>query len=145
MQLCKGGELHSSFEADTGANKRHLTYGDVGRIAVCMLILADAMHQRGLVHCDLKPENFCLVEPLREGTDIVDNLRLIDFGLSQRVRGGQAIAGLVRTLSLAPKQSGRRHSAPRGLWPQPARARLLGDCGAGAHTLPHGPLVHTHR
>jgi Protein kinase domain len=56
------------------------------------------MHSRGLVHCDLKPENFCLVEPLGAGRPLVDNLRLIDFGLSQRVRGGQAIAGLAGSI-----------------------------------------------
>lgn len=49
MQLCKGGELHTSFE-DSSEGKSY-TYGDVGRIAVCMLVLADAMHSRGLVHC----------------------------------------------------------------------------------------------
>lgn len=43
---------------------------------------------------DLKPENFCLAEPSTSGKPIMDSLRLIDFGLSQRVRGGQAIAGL---------------------------------------------------
>ena len=92
VQLCKGGELHASFESnEAGA----FTYGDVGRIAVTMLVLADAMHSRGLVHCDLKPENFCLVEPLDSQLPLVNNLRLIDFGLSQRVRGGQAIAGVI--------------------------------------------------
>lgn len=95
LQLCRGGELHASFEdSEDGA----FTYGDVGRIAVTMLVLADAMHTRGLVHCDLKPENFCLVAPLSEGVPLVDNLRLIDFGLSQRVRGGQAIAGLAGSI-----------------------------------------------
>lgn len=53
MQLCKGGELHTSFE-DSSEGKSY-TYGDVGRIAVCMLVLADAMHSRGLVHCAIPP------------------------------------------------------------------------------------------
>ena len=97
MQLCKGGELHASFE-DNQQGAGAFTYGDVGRIAVTMLVLADAMHSRGFVHCDLKPENFCLVVPHETGAPLVDNLRLIDFGLSQRVRGGQAIAGLAGSI-----------------------------------------------
>lgn len=114
MQLCKGGELHASFQdSDVGA----FTYGDVGRIAVYMLVLADAMHSRGLVHCDLKPENFCLVEPLEAGKPLVDNLRLIDFGLSQRVRGGQAIAGLAGSIPyMAPEIKTRMYDHKVDIW-----------------------------
>lgn len=50
MQLCQGGELHSGFEtAET--ERTAYTYGDIGRIAVCMLQLADTMHSLGIVHC----------------------------------------------------------------------------------------------
>lgn len=114
LQLCKGGELHASFDTnEAGA----FTYGDVGRIAVTMLVLADAMHSRGLVHCDLKPENFCLVAPLGSGTPLVDNLRLIDFGLSQRVRGGQAIAGLAGSIPyMAPEMKTRMYDHKVDIW-----------------------------
>lgn len=114
VQLCKGGELHASFE-DTQAGA--FTYGDVGRIAVTMLMLADAMHSRGLVHCDLKPENFCLVRPLADGVPLTDNLRLIDFGLSQRVRGGQAIAGLAGSIPyMAPEIKTRMYDHKVDIW-----------------------------
>lgn len=63
--------------------------------APCVAFTYDAF---SLTSCgragDLKPENFCLAEPSSSGKPIMESLRLIDFGLSQRVRGGQAIAGL---------------------------------------------------
>eukprot|EP00892_Ulva_mutabilis_P012728 jgi/Ulvmu1/9828/UM056_0069.1 len=115
MELCKGGELHTSFE-DSSEGKSY-TYGDVGRIAVCMLVLADAMHSRGLVHCDLKPENFCLAEPSTSGKPIMESLRLIDFGLSQRVRGGQAIAGLAGSIPyMAPEIKTRMYDHKVDIW-----------------------------
>ena len=44
--------------------------------AEAMLAAVEAIHQRGFVHCDLKPENIFLVEsPLR--------VQLIDFGLAR--------------------------------------------------------------
>lgn len=113
MQLCEGGELHASFECDAA----RFTYGDVGQIAVTMLMLADAMHSRGLVHCDLKPENFCFRYPLSDGKRLTENLRLIDFGLSQRVRGGQAISGLAGSVPyMAPEIKTRIYNHKVDIW-----------------------------
>ena len=50
MQLCQGGELHSGFET-ADIERTAYTYGDIGRIAVCMLQLVDIMHNLGIVHC----------------------------------------------------------------------------------------------
>src|SRR5262249_31707281 len=51
--------------------------------AEAMLAAVEAVHQRGFVHCDLKPENIFLLEsPLR--------VRLIDFGLARAVEESPA-------------------------------------------------------
>jgi serine/threonine protein kinase len=113
VQLCEGGELHASLEGKSEA----FTYGDVGQIAVTMLMLVDAMHTRGLVHCDLKPENFCFRHSLSAGVPLKENLRLIDFGLSQRVRGGQAIAGLAGSIPyMAPEIKTRMYDHKVDIW-----------------------------
>lgn len=63
-------------------------------VLVCSGLGVGLDFYRGGLAGDLKPENFCLAEPSSSGKPIMESLRLIDFGLSQRVRGGQAIAGL---------------------------------------------------
>jgi hypothetical protein len=50
VQLCKGGELHIGFDSEE-TERTAYTYGDIGRIAICMLQLADIMHSLGIVHC----------------------------------------------------------------------------------------------
>ena len=51
--------------------------------AEAILAAVEAVHQRGFVHCDLKPENIFLLEsPLR--------VRLIDFGLARAVEESPA-------------------------------------------------------
>lgn len=66
---------------------------------------------------DLKPENFCLSDPLSSGKTVDDVLRLIDFGLSQRVRGGQAIAGQAGSIPyMAPEISTRMYDYKVDIW-----------------------------
>lgn len=66
----------------------------------------------------MKPENFCLSEPLeKNGKPVDDLLRLIDFGLSQRVRGGQAIAGQAGSIPyMAPEISTRMYDYKVDIW-----------------------------
>ena len=61
----------------------------LARAIVIAAQIADALgavHERGVVHCDLKPENVFLVE--RAGT--LDFVKVFDFGLAQVTRGNDA-------------------------------------------------------
>jgi serine/threonine protein kinase len=58
-----------------------------------------------------------LSEPLASGKTVDDLLRLIDFGLSQRVRGGQAIAGQAGSIPyMAPEISTRMYDYKVDIW-----------------------------
>jgi serine/threonine protein kinase len=53
---------------------------------------------------DLKLQNFCLSEPRASGKPLDDLLRIIDMGLSQRIRVGNYIYGTCGTLEyIAPE------------------------------------------
>jgi serine/threonine protein kinase len=67
---------------------------------------------------DLKPENFCLVEKRETSKRPVGELlRLIDFGLSQRLREGEAIHGLCGSIPyMAPEVHGRRYDHKVDIW-----------------------------
>jgi len=63
-----------------------LTTGRALRIGAQILKSLGEAHQKGLVHRDLKPENIFLTEVLGEA----DFVRVLDFGLSKALEGGQA-------------------------------------------------------
>jgi serine/threonine protein kinase len=59
----------------------------VACVAVEALAILRALHARGWVHGDVKPENFLLGAP---GTATADRLFLVDFGLAQRWRDAKS-------------------------------------------------------
>ncbi|MBW4679623.1 MAG: serine/threonine protein kinase [Microcoleus vaginatus WJT46-NPBG5] len=76
MDYCEGGTLRSLLEQDSALN-----LAEGLRLTIGILAGLDYTHQRGIIHCDIKPENILL------------NLgnagwlpRLSDFGIAQRVR-----------------------------------------------------------
>jgi len=84
MELCRGGELLAAVEKEGGVCSEAQTRN----IFVQVMQAVNHMHRQGLVHRDLKLENFLIKEhsaPLAECT-----IKLIDFGLAARFTAGKA-------------------------------------------------------
>lgn len=69
MEFCAGGEL-----LDYICSKKRLDESTAKRIVAQLVSAVDTMHKAGIVHRDLKIENFLLNEN--------EDLKIIDFGLS---------------------------------------------------------------
>ena len=54
----------------------------VMNIGISLINLIKKMHEKGFVHCDLKPDNI-LIGIDNEGASNVNQLHLIDFGISK--------------------------------------------------------------
>lgn len=87
MELCSGGDLFDRLLA-TGT----MTEGDVATVMRKLLLGVSHLHGMGICHRDLKPENFLYVskEPTSE-------LKIIDFGMSIKVRNPNELMTLVGT------------------------------------------------
>jgi calcium-dependent protein kinase len=81
-ELCEGGEL---FEFIT--KQRHLTEAQAAKIMRQMFSAVAYLHGRQVCHRDLKPENFLLKY---NGDD--SNIKLIDFGLSRKLRDNEVMS-----------------------------------------------------
>ncbi len=78
--------------------QRHLTEAQAAKIMRQMFSAVAYLHGRQVCHRDLKPENFLLKYP---GDD--SNIKLIDFGLSRKLRDNEVMSepdGTVFLLSL---------------------------------------------
>lgn len=70
-------------------------------VAVCAGSALAAVHELGIVHCDVAPENL-----MSQKGDGDETWKLLDFGLSTRVVGGEAAFGLYQEpLYVAPEQA----------------------------------------
>uniref|UniRef100_A0A803JWN9 non-specific serine/threonine protein kinase n=2 Tax=Xenopus tropicalis TaxID=8364 RepID=A0A803JWN9_XENTR len=74
MELCLGGDL-----MDRICDKKKLEERDVRRYIRQLLSAVEHLHRHGIVHRDLKIENFLLDEN--------SNIKIVDFGLSNTMRG----------------------------------------------------------
>ncbi|XP_061609228.1 hormonally up-regulated neu tumor-associated kinase [Phyllopteryx taeniolatus] len=73
MELCGGGDLMERI-----CDRKRLPEKEVRRYARQILSAVAHLHQRGVVHRDLKIENFLLDEH--------NNIKIVDFGLSNTLR-----------------------------------------------------------
>ncbi|XP_018117793.2 hormonally up-regulated neu tumor-associated kinase [Xenopus laevis] len=73
MELCLGGDL-----MDRICDKKKLEERDVRRYIRQLLSAVEHLHRHGIVHRDLKIENFLLDEN--------SNIKIVDFGLSNTIR-----------------------------------------------------------
>lgn len=80
-ELCLGGELFDRLDEQPDY---HYTEAECARLVKQMLSAVRYLHSRGIIHRDLKLENF-----LFSSTATDSELRMIDFGLSKHFRYGE--------------------------------------------------------
>ncbi|XP_072984504.1 calcium-dependent protein kinase 18-like [Typha latifolia] len=104
MELCEGGELLDRILA-----KRDSRYSekDAAVIVRQMLKVAAECHLRGLVHRDMKPENF-----LFKSTKEDSPLKATDFGLSDFIKPGKNFRDIVGSAYYVAPEVLRRKSGP---------------------------------
>mmetsp|Transcript_2897 Transcript_2897/g.8124 ORF Transcript_2897/g.8124 Transcript_2897/m.8124 type:complete len:1038 (+) Transcript_2897:205-3318(+) len=81
QELCLGGELFDRLDEQPDY---HYTEAECARLIKQMLCAVRYLHSRGIIHRDLKLENF-----LFSSTSADSELKMIDFGLSKHFRFGE--------------------------------------------------------
>ncbi|CAM0947340.1 unnamed protein product [Alopecurus aequalis] len=109
MELCEGGELLDRILA-----KKNSRYSEKDAAVVVrqMLKVAAECHLRGLVHRDMKPENF-----LFKSTKDDSPLKATDFGLSDFIKPGKKFRDIVGSAYyVAPEVLKRRSGPESDVW-----------------------------
>eukprot|EP00884_Botryococcus_braunii_P002869 jgi/Botrbrau1/12583/Bobra.0169s0113.2 len=88
MEACLGGELFERV-AD-GAYMSEAAAADVARVILQVLAYC---HSQGIVHRDVKPENY-LIQGRKQRPNR-DTLRAVDFGSAAFIKPGEKVTGLV--------------------------------------------------
>ena len=81
QELCVGGELFDRLDEQPDY---HYTEGQCARLVKQMLCAVRYIHSKGIIHRDLKLENF-----LFSSVDPDSELKMIDFGLSKHFKFGE--------------------------------------------------------
>ncbi|XP_073795297.1 uncharacterized protein isoform X2 [Danio rerio] len=84
MELCGGGDL-----MDRICERKRLDEREVRRFTRQILSAVEHLHRHGIVHRDLKIENFLLDEH--------NNIKIVDFGLSNTLKGDSLSVDLLNT------------------------------------------------
>ncbi|MCJ7577174.1 MAG: serine/threonine-protein kinase, partial [candidate division Zixibacteria bacterium] len=78
MEFVKGKTLYQSFNLSSSKDSIWLESEKLYRFIWQICDILEYLHLRGIVHCDLKPDNLKI-------TDQLFNLKLLDFGLSEQI------------------------------------------------------------
>uniref|UniRef100_A0A0D3DHX9 non-specific serine/threonine protein kinase n=2 Tax=Brassica oleracea var. oleracea TaxID=109376 RepID=A0A0D3DHX9_BRAOL len=109
MELCEGGEL---LDRILSKKDSRYTEKDAAVVVRQMLKVAAECHLRGLVHRDMKPENF-----LFKSTEEDSSLKATDFGLSDFIKPGMKFKDIVGSAYyVAPEVLKRRSGPESDVW-----------------------------
>uniref|UniRef100_A0A7S2A6B0 Calmodulin n=1 Tax=Ditylum brightwellii TaxID=49249 RepID=A0A7S2A6B0_9STRA len=89
QELCLGGEL---FDRLDDQPDYHYTEGQCARLVKQMLCAVRYIHSKGIIHRDLKLENFLFSDTTQDAA-----LKMIDFGLSKHFTFGEVMDEAVGT------------------------------------------------
>jgi serine/threonine protein kinase/tetratricopeptide (TPR) repeat protein len=78
MEFVEGRTLHQSFDLFDSKDFALQEIEKLYRFIWQICDILEYLHLRGIVHCDLKPDNLKV-------TDKIFNLKLLDFGLSEKI------------------------------------------------------------
>ncbi|KAI3725898.1 hypothetical protein L1987_65694 [Smallanthus sonchifolius] len=104
MELCEGGEL---LDRILSKKDSRYTEKDAAIVVRQMLKVAAQCHLHGLVHRDMKPENFLFKSP-----KVDSSLKATDFGLSDFIRPGKKFTDIVGSAYYVAPEVLRRKSGP---------------------------------
>ncbi|WMV16629.1 hypothetical protein MTR67_010014 [Solanum verrucosum] len=104
MELCEGGELLDRILAKKDSR---YTEKDAAIVVRQMLKVAAQCHLHGLVHRDMKPENFLFKSPKEDSP-----LKATDFGLSDFIRPGKKFQDIVGSAYYVAPEVLKRKSGP---------------------------------
>ncbi|XP_041020902.1 calcium-dependent protein kinase 28 isoform X1 [Juglans microcarpa x Juglans regia] len=104
MELCEGGELLDRILAKKDSR---YTEKDAAVVVRQMLKVAAECHLHGLVHRDMKPENF-----LFKSTGEDSSLKATDFGLSDFIQPGKKFQDIVGSAYYVAPEVLKRKSGP---------------------------------
>jgi len=92
MELLEGQDLSSLLASDSP-----LSVGRAARIAAGIAEALEAAHDAGIVHRDLKPDNVFLVSGAEGAADALDQVKLLDFGVSKFLEKVDTASLMTRT------------------------------------------------
>ncbi len=80
MELCTGGELYDRLiEHEYGYSEK-----EAAEILKQLFTALAYIHKQGIVHCDLKPDNFLFKDPSE-----TSQIKIIDFGMAKHVTANE--------------------------------------------------------
>ncbi|OIS97830.1 PREDICTED: calcium-dependent protein kinase 26-like [Nicotiana attenuata] len=107
MELCSGGELF-----DRIVKQGHYSERKAAELSRTIVSVIEACHSLGVLHLDLKPENFLFVNEEEDSP-----LKIIDFGLSTFFKPGQIFSDIVGSpYYVAPEVLLKRYGQEADIW-----------------------------